>query len=209
MTRFIALEGPDRVGKKTQTTLLKMVLSAKDKKTLLAEIPYDDGVTYRIIYWMLENGYASKYPTFFQVVHNTNKFLYQLINRKRFTEHDYVIFDRWRLSSFVYGFVTRANLRIVNRMFDRLICPDITIVLVGNRLTDKTEDEYEKNDKLQAEVRMWYKQATSLEKNVFVIEIDHKTREEVHKEVMNALVNRGILSPDVIIDVGDWEKNDE
>lgn len=195
MSIFIAIEGGDRVGKKTQTQLLKSALELIGNKTVLVEVPWNDRLTYRAIYYMLEHGLASKYPTLFQVVQNVNKFLCQALKFIQFKRNDYVIFDRWRLSSDAYGTLTGANKTIVKLLFSILLTPDITIVLNGKKLTDVCEDEYESNDSLQRKVRMYYKNvAPSVEHNCVVVNVDSKSREKVHEEVMIALGKSGLLT---------------
>lgn len=188
----IALEGPDRVGKKTQSELLRNSLEKGGNKVELLEVPWNDGITYRAIYYMLEHGKASKYPTLFQVIQNSNKILCQLVKSFQFRKADYVIFDRWRLSSWVYGCSTYANMRIVRAMFNMLRRPDLTVVLVGNRLIKKEDDEYEKNSRLQTRVRRVYSRAELIEKNTVVIDINGKSREQVHEEIMTALDRSGV-----------------
>lgn len=198
MTTFIALEGPDRVGKKTQSEMLQVALQKIGKKALVVEVPWDDGLTYKLIYHMLEHDQASKYPTLFQIFQNVNKILCQYIKMSTFEKYDFIIFDRWRLSSFVYGSLTDANMKVVKFLFDRLLCPDRTIVLLGKRLTEKAEDEYERNDSLQARVRQMYAFAYEHERGVIRINVDSTTRENVHEKIIAALYRSGLLTSHVV-----------
>jgi len=52
---LIALEGADRVGKATQSTMLEEALNSRGIKATVEEIPYDDGVTHPEIYRMLKD----------------------------------------------------------------------------------------------------------------------------------------------------------
>jgi thymidylate kinase len=195
MTVFIALEGPDRVGKKTQSTMLKDALKSMGHKVMLVEVPWNDHITYPTIYYMLEHGLASKFPTLFQIVQNMNKLLCQFVKFFEFRRHDYVIFDRWRMSSHAYGTCTGANLVIVDLLFSMLLKPKATVVFVGKKLTDICEDEYESNDSLQHRVRLYYEfAATMFERGCTVINIDSKTRKNIHEEVMFELGKSGLIT---------------
>ena len=195
MTITIALEGPDRVGKKTQAFLLKEELETQGVKVISLEIPWSGNKkTYDMIYRMLENGSAKRHPTLFQVVQNVNKYLCQVMNDRIFRESDYVILDRWRLSSMIYGTVTRANKPIVKALFSLLFQPDVTIILVGEKLVKTSDDDYERDDVLQHHVKMLYEHISGFwEKKSTVINVDKKSREDVHKEVMSILRDQSIV----------------
>jgi thymidylate kinase len=66
MSKIIVFEGPDRCGKKTQTHLLCGYLASKAYRSVVVEVPVYGNPTYHIIYWMLGNGLAKKFPKLFQ-----------------------------------------------------------------------------------------------------------------------------------------------
>jgi dTMP kinase len=191
---LVAVEGPDRVGKQTQTRLLTERLRSEGHKVALVEVPFNDGSTYRLIYWMLKRGYAKTLPNLFQLVQFFNKFFFQAtVLVWLWLTHDYVVFDRWSLSAIVYGDATGVN-RIFNRVLLFLLKdPNLTIVLHGPRLTDQTEDVYERDTDLQKAVRRgYYDWALAHPWNHELI--DNKgTRSEVHERVLDAMERSGVL----------------
>ena len=62
MSKIIVIEGPDRTGKQTQTKLLKKKLTKHGFCPIVIEVPIRSAVTYPLIYWMLRNGLAKKFP---------------------------------------------------------------------------------------------------------------------------------------------------
>ena len=102
--KLVVIEGPDRVGKETQALRLQVFLEAKGLRVKSVEVPFRDYSTYYVIYWMLRSGSAVRWPNAFQTIQFLNKLSYQTFF---FLFHlcvcDYVIFDRWTLSSKVYG----------------------------------------------------------------------------------------------------------
>lgn len=152
----IAVEGPDRVGKATQTRILRDRLRLSAKKVALCEVPIK-GAFYDTIYWMLKNGSAKRFPNLFQLVQSLNKYWFQTFRlRTLVRECDYVILDRWKLSTQVYGICTGAK-RWLLKIFDRLLIePDATVILFGRPQVDEVRDVYEKDSDLQHRVKRRY-----------------------------------------------------
>lgn len=159
MTKIVAIEGADKVGKQTQTTMLVNTLGRYGDKVKLVEVPFRDGATHKLIYWMLANGMAKRFPHLFQFVHFVNKFIFQFtyLVWLRLT-HDVIVLDRWALSSIVYGDATGVN-KLFNRfLYWFLISPDVTIILHGPsfKRDEKADDVYEKDSDLQSAVKSGY-----------------------------------------------------
>ena len=153
----IALEGADRMGKFTQTNLLTEVLKSKGYRTKLFEVPFNDHVTYLIVYWMLKNGMAKSLPNLFQFMQFLNKMLFQCFVLPFYLLfNDFVVFDRWALSAIVYGNAGGANPHFNSLLYKFLLKPHHTIVLTGNAHIKGNEDVYEKDDSFQAKVRDSY-----------------------------------------------------
>ena len=204
MAKVIVIEGPDRHGKSTQAKMLRHSLaelptvykSPNDHGSnvvALVKIP-SEGLTSKLIYWMLGNGLARKFPTTFQLVHFTNKWLFQtftLPDLKRI--NDFVILDRWSLSAMTYGKAEGVSDRLNAMMFAALQQPDITFVLTGEAFIRKTtvDDSYEKDVDMQSRVQNNYITiAASLPNHVIVD--NSPGRDAVHETIMNVLVDRGI-----------------
>lgn len=155
---FIAIEGPDKVGKQTQSTLLTMNLRADGWKVKLVEVPISDSLTHPVIYWMLRQGHAKGYPRLFQFVQFLNKFLWQLFVVPYLSwKYDFVVLDRWSASAVVYGRATGISEGFLRWTYNRLFRPDRTIVLMGpSHSRKKADDSYERDTELQQRVRLEY-----------------------------------------------------
>jgi len=155
--RIIVMEGPDRVGKATQSSLLCDYLWNCGKKAKVIEVPIHDKVTYKTIYWMLESGHAKKFPRLFQFTQFLNRWMFQTQHLAELEhEYDYLIFDRWSLSTTVYGKATGIDDAFVDYLYKRLRKPDYTLVLLGKPHIHEAEDVYEKDSSLQDKVRELY-----------------------------------------------------
>lgn len=193
-TKVIAIEGPDRVGKATQSLMLVAHLRLCGYKVALIEVPvFSNVVTYKLIYWMLKNGLAETLPTMFQLVHFLNKYLFQELELKRMTEFDYVVFDRWRLSSLVYGSLTGSIGKCVQYTYDKLVQPDMTIVLHGaSYKREEEEDVYERNVQLQRQVTAAYVRWTE-DNPVGTSVAADGSQMSVHKSIIDALQRTNLL----------------
>lgn len=155
---IIVFEGPDKVGKETQSKMLAFWLTAShNKKVAHREIPLKGGFLYSTIYWMLQNNSAKKYANLFQFIQFLNKFVFQMVYLWRLIlTNDYVILDRWALSTIVYGAASGANKTFTHILNYFLFEPNITILLIGDSLAPPLADAYEKDTVLQANVRSEY-----------------------------------------------------
>jgi len=194
MARLIVLEGPDRVGKETQSKLLTAYLRQLGHKATLVEVPVHDSLTYRAIYWMLHNGTAVQYPNVFQFVQYVNKRTFQeFVLADLMETNDFVILDRWVLSSIVYGMAAGVRIPWIAELSARLKTPDVTIVLHGKAHVDRHGDAYEKNKLLQEAVRFTYKQWALGHKDECELIDCEAPRMMVHNQIIAALQKRGVL----------------
>lgn len=187
--KLVAIEGPDKVGKQTQSNMLAHSLRRYGERVSLVEVPFRDGVTHPIIYWMLKNGKAKTYPNLFQFVQFLNKFVFQwtILLWLRFV-CDFVVLDRWSLSAIVYGDATG-----VNKSFNRVLCwllksPDITVVLHGASYKRKSVDDvYEKDSTLQLAVRKGYYDWVQEHPSDHELIDNQGTVDEVHERILDAV----------------------
>ena len=192
MSTYIAIEGPDRVGKHTQANLLKEYLLSKGKAVLLVEVPVKDKITHPVIYWMLRNGLAKNFPKVFQWL--------QVLNRKFFekavlsyapSKYDYVIFDRWSLSTLVYGLAEGLPVSMLQKMHDSLLQPDATVVLLGHIEGLEARDSYEKDLSLQKRVGVLYRDWAVNNESIMVNA--SQSVEQVHQQIVQRLVEACLL----------------
>lgn len=187
---IIAIEGPDKVGKQTQTNMLVQALKREHHKVKLIEVPVRDLLTHKLIYWMLRNGRAKTWPNVFQTLQFFNKWLFQVkLLFLRWT-YDYVILDRWALSSIVYGDAGGANKTYNRFLYWFLREPDVTLILVGAARSGEVTDAYEKDNVLQTNVRKGYAE-WYLEHPRYIQLVDNMgTRDEVHRRIIRTLAER-------------------
>lgn len=154
----IIIEGLDSLGKSLQTRRVVEHLESKGFKVARVKSPYDDKVSFRIIYWMLENGLARKVPNVFQFVHFFNKLIFQLfVLPSLLRENDFIVFDRWSISMWAYGVMDGASATLTRWMLSCISEPDFTVILDGVRHTrDRVDDSYEADTNYQKRVRVMY-----------------------------------------------------
>lgn len=168
LAKIICIEGPDQMGKQTQANLL----FDSFKNTAQREIPFKDYFTYSIIYFMLENKLAKRYPNLFQFIQFCNKFLFQFMHLfPMMLMYDFIILDRWSASSIVYGSATGVNFRFNQFLQKFLITPDLTLVLSGKQYKRPYEknDSYESDKILQENVKKGYDDFVKNNKETCVI----------------------------------------
>lgn len=188
---LIVIEGPDKCGKQTQSNMLTEALQKAGHRVKLVEVPVKSPVTYRLIYWMLRNGFAKTLPNVFQYVQFLNKFFFQVFHLVLMRWcYDFIVFDRWSLSSIVYGDAGGASKRFTRFLFRRLWQPDGTIIMVGAALSGETTDVYESDNSLQSKVRIGYAEWFAFHPDKCVMIDNTGTRPEVHLRIMNNLEDR-------------------
>ena len=194
MSKLIVIEGPDKVGKETQSKLLLSQLRMTGHRATLVEVPVHDVLTYKVIYWMLQNGLAMTRPNMFQWFQYANKRLFQEYTLPDLEKtNDYVILDRWDLSAIVYGAASGASSERTEELCARLRKPDLTLVLHGKSHIDRRDDVYEKNNDLQLRVRALYHDWATKHEDCELISCEG-SRMEVHGRIVKALSSHGLVS---------------
>ena len=194
MSKIIAIEGPDRVGKFTQTKLLQKYITRIGLSAVVVEVPIRSAITYRVIYWMLQNGLAKKFPKIFQWFQFINRKIFQMYTLPVLEEHyDFIIMDRWSLSTIVYGIAEGVPKAYTIGLAKKLREPDFTIILFGEAHEHIAEDSYEVDASLQARVRLEYaKWALENPKTTKLINCN-QDHEIIAKKIKNILQEKRIL----------------
>ena len=194
MSKIIVIEGADRCGKFTQSNLLKGYIDSLGLKSTIVEVPIRSLVTYKVIYWMLHNGTAKRFPKIFQ--------WFQFLNRKIFQtftlpflemDNDVIIFDRWSLSTTVYGAAEGVPESFTKKLADWLRKADHTIILHGQSFNHTAEDVYEADTNLQRNVRMLYAQWAADHPEECTLVNSRQSREDIHNYICSTLVSKGIV----------------
>jgi thymidylate kinase len=159
-------------------------------KVKLIEVPIKSWLTYKLIYWMLRNGYAKTFPNVFQTVQFFNKWFFQFRLSFLRMMYDYIIFDRWSLSAVVYGDAGGANPSYNRFLYRFLREPDALLILVGAARSGEVTDVYERDTELQANVRTGYAEWYLTHQKDCAIVDNLGTRDEVHNRIMRILDER-------------------
>lgn len=190
MATWIAIEGPDRVGKATQSMMLSNWLTRLGFNCKRVEVPFQDNKfgTYDKIYDMLLNGKAKSRPILFQLIQSINKFICQLYLLTCSAE--IIVLDRWMLSSEIYGNATGIKSWIRKLLCLPLIKPDITLVLLKDKAYQNLDeqDAYEKDMSLQKQVNKLYADCVD-NKNIIAIDAD-QDKVGVFNEILSELEPR-------------------
>jgi len=153
----ILIEGPDRLGKSTQTSLLTKYFRFHGHKVTFVKSPFNDKITYPLIYWMLNAGWARVFPNLFQVIQFINKLIFQWFKLPWLLRgNDFIIFDRWNISMWAYGLPDGANAWLTERMFRFIKEPDYTVIMDGDPHIMTGGDSYESDLAYQRRVRSLY-----------------------------------------------------
>lgn len=195
MSKIVVLEGADRCGKATQSAMLRDYIESTGNKAVVVEVPIKDDHTYRLIYWMLGNGLAKKFPKIFQGLQCLNRWIFQTFKLVRLEhDNDYVIFDRWSLSTTVYGLAEGISKNFVDKMYRRLRKPDYTLLLTGKPHHHVAEDVYERDTTLQDKVRGLYNEWSRENPGESKIVQSEKSKIEVHTEIVQTLKENKVLT---------------
>lgn len=194
MSKVIVIEGPDRVGKKTQTNLLKQTFMSYGMLATVVEVPIKSAVTYRVIYWMLQNGLAKMFPKIFQWFQYLNRKVFQVLKLPHLQEkYDVIILDRWSLSTIIYGNVTGVPESFTNKLAAGLLKPDYTIILNGESFAHKAEDSYEADIDLQRSVKIEYSKWAINNADQCVLIDCNQPKNVIMKKLKQALQQKRIL----------------
>src|SRR5581483_336173 len=194
--KLVVFEGPDKVGKETQSKLLANVLKAEGFRVIRVEPSKEAHPRMKkLIYSMLDSGAAKRHPNTFQFVQFLNKVYFQLFKLpKLMREHEIVILDRWALSGFVYGEAEGINPTLNKWMFNLVKRSDITLVLSGTsyKRSTTTDDSYEKDSDLQTKVRVAYR-GIGMNWPGHALVDNHDAVMDVHHSIRALLENTSVM----------------
>jgi len=195
MSKLIVIEGADRCGKATQARLLREYMASFGIMSTIVEVPIRSVITYRVVYWMLQNGLAKKFPKTFQVLQFLNRKIFQIFSLPRLeSEYDVIIFDRWSLSTVVYGGASGVSEEFTTRLSKLLRQPDHTFILLGQSFPHEAEDVYEADKALQEEVRLRYA-AWAMNNSDKATVIDcSQNKKKISREIRDTLKSKKIIS---------------
>jgi dTMP kinase len=194
MSKIIVIEGPDRCGKATQSKLLRDRLASFGVASTIVEVPVRSAVTYRIIYWMLQNGLAKKFPKLFQVLQFLNRKIFQILDLPGLeNEYDVIIFDRWSLSSIVYGEASGVSKDFTIKLSKHLRQPDHTFILLGHSFPHDAEDVYESDVNLQEDVRIRYSLWAANHPHVTTVIDCQQNKKKISKQIREVLEMKKII----------------
>lgn len=183
---WVAIEGCDMTGKATQSEALRRELLMRGIPAVVVEVPWERTFTYRVIYSMLESGSAKRWPRLFQLIHMLNKLSCQIAIMTTMPDC-VVIFDRWHLSSVVYGQASGLSKSFCEWLGSLLIKPDVTVVLSrdSQHQRDESRDAYESDERLQRRASQLYREACD---GISVISVDaNGSVEQVSERVRQAI----------------------
>ncbi len=205
-TIAFAFEGPDKVGKATQSKLLYDALMDLKVSIHRIEIPSKHHVCYSKIYSMLTRdgdgkADAHEHPEIFQTFIIANRFHVQSdVERMALDRASpvVIIFDRWDASSWCYGNALGISLDKIKVINDGLMIPDITFVLNGQGFSrlEEADDAFEDDQSFQSRVRAEYDRWSKSREDAISIRAD-RSKEVVHDEIFTIskkyLIKNGIL----------------
>lgn len=193
---MVAIEGPDRLGKETQSKKLEKALQGNGTQpfwtALRVEVPYQDGTSrepgglHHEIYDMLKDGSARKFPVAFQTLHVANRLHFQYNVLPTWEHRDVFIFDRWNLSTRVYGACDGVSQEVTDRILQNVMDPDICFVFDGEPFHKEGLDSYEKDDEFQRRVRGLYRELSDQDPTCVRIDAN-RDPEVIHKEIWDRL----------------------
>ncbi len=159
---FIAIEGIDAVGKKTQTSILRAWLGSKGLTTRTLSFPAYETVIGREIKKFLAG--TVNYPQEVRaMLYAANRWEKKAELEEILSKTDAVIVNRYTGSNLAYGMSNGLELEWLLHLEDGLPRPDLVLVLDAppDRLVPRRgdrKDSYEKNISLQEKARSAYLQ---------------------------------------------------
>lgn len=156
---FIAIEGIDAVGKKTQTSLLKSWLRSKGLKARSLSFPdYETTIGKEIKKFLA--GKVSYPPQVRALLYAANRWEKKAEMEKVIAKNDVTIVNRYMGSNYAYGVSSGLQLEWLQALESGLPMPDLVLLLdappVELALRRGQKDSYERNVDLQAKARRAY-----------------------------------------------------
>lgn len=190
----VVIEGPDKMGKATQSALLLANLAMVNKpngdplRVTQQEIAAQDGITYDKIYKMLKTGDASRFPATFQAFHTSNRLIWQAQQLPKLgSKYDVLILDRWTISSWVYGRASGVDEDEIQCLCEDLIKPDLVFTFLGSsfKTPERPDDCYEADNSFQERVRELYGTWVVRNRDVAIGVDANRSKEVIAEELLN------------------------
>lgn len=155
---IIVFEGPDGVGKTTQAKLTvdKLPNSIYQKSPFITKI--NGSKTYNLIYDWLKDGRALSNPLDFQklFIHNRNEWIENDYPELKLA-YDYIILDRWSLSTWIYGLNSGININELKKLIDSSqLKIDLQFIFTPSLRVKPAKDSFE-NDNFQFKIKEHYR----------------------------------------------------
>ncbi|MDG6990240.1 MAG: dTMP kinase [Nitrososphaerota archaeon] len=156
---FVAIEGVDAVGKRTQTSRLKSSLQERGLSTRTLSFPaYETAIGKEIKRFL--SGKLSYPPQVRAMLYAANRWEKKAELEDMLSTTDVVIVDRYLGSNYAYGISGGLELDWLMALESGLPTPDLTLVLDASPVElaprRETKDAYERNLHFQAEARRAY-----------------------------------------------------
>jgi len=184
---WICFEGGDRVGKTTQSRLLKKYLN----DCILIGVPDRSGPSGVIIHqYLTEKCHMD--PHALHLLFTVNR--WEIMNQIREAQMkgQWVITDRWSGSGITYSMARGLDYDWCEEVEKTLPQPDLTIWLDMNpeELTKREGwgEEREETLEKQIAVREAYQKYFSNKKKVLKIQVENKSIDEVHQEIISLIL---------------------
>lgn len=195
---IVAFEGPDGIGKSTQSELLANKLRSQGFKVYSEHFPRYETPIGGLIGDILKGN--APMPSFeaMQMLYAADQTsfsdkLFELLKEK----YDYVILDRYYLSTIVYYCTKKGDKNLYPTVLGwqtGIIPPDLTIVMTSDKtINDKEKykdlDEFEKDTQFMKNINKNYVSFAKILRGSRPLEIVHSdgTIEEVGKRIENKL----------------------
>jgi dTMP kinase len=157
---FIAIEGIDAVGKRTQTSILHSWLTSKGLATLSISFPfYETAIGGEIKKFLA--GEVDYPPQVRAMLYSANRWEKKADLERMLANSDTVLVNRYTGSNLAYGVPSGLKLDWLLRLESGLPKPDLVLILdappaklVARR--GETKDSYERNLELQSKARRVY-----------------------------------------------------
>lgn len=199
LTSFV-LEGPDKVGKATQSNLLVAAIDDLKLRCHLIEVPSKSHACYDKIYDMLKrrgdgSAPAHDHPEIFQTYQAANRFhIQEDLRRMAQGGNMIVVFDRWHISSWVYGLAAGMHPSKLHVISEGMLDVDVTFVLNG-RGFDRPEvedDAHEDDSSFQSKIRADYGELEG------VVHIDADRPKKIVQDELFTIAKRHLINAAIL-----------
>ena len=196
---FVAVEGPDGLGKTTQVARLATALKHRGYDTAAQVAPAAGYAYYGQIRALLADG-AMKNPLFLQALMVANRVDWQArALLPMLYEQRFIVMDRWNASGHVYGLASGLADDVIETLMSDIYDADLTIILTGRPHRQEGRDEYERDPAFQTAVAKGYEEwAAKRPGEAISIDGDRPPPEVTRDIVAAVLLAAGMVSKNEI-----------